>query len=601
MNTIDTIDRLEKLIFDNEELATVLTNSLKKPFILYKETEKIPEELITINKEMADELLITHQELAFQIVENELLENDILIVTHKNEKQIKEIVLISEKVVKLAAKIVTLNEKIVRQTEELVISDKEKADVIRELIIANKEKAKRTAELIIVNKEKTKRAAELIIANKEKTKRAAELIIANKEKTKRAAELIIANKEKTKRAAELIIANKEKTKRAAELIIANKEKERLINEYNYVRLLFETSLDQLVTIDIDGKITDANAATECATGLSRENLIGTDFSDYFTEPDKARIGFQKVFAEDTVLNYPLTIRHISNKLINVLYNANVYSNKGGEIIGAVAALRDITKLKQTEEVLKIANNELTHIINDKAKHENELIFANKELETFSYSVSHDLRTPLRHINGYIDLLLECFYDSLPEKARYYLNTIANSSRQMSTLIDDLLQFSHIERQEKRLENFDMNIIVNEVLASIKLDNQQRNIELHIAKLPQVTADKAMLLLVWTNLLNNAVKFSSTRKKTIIEINYLDENDAYVFSVHDNGVGFDMQYSHKLFGLFQRLHSNSEFEGTGIGLANVQHIILRHGGRTWAEANINKGATFYFSLPKNKKN
>jgi light-regulated signal transduction histidine kinase (bacteriophytochrome) len=172
---------------------------------------------------------------------------------------------------------------------------------------------------------------------------------------------------------------------------------------------------------------------------------------------------------------------------------------------------------------------------------------------------------------------------------------------MGTLIDDLLQFSRIGRQEKRLADCDMNIIVNEVLIPLKQDNLQRNIEWHIAKLPRVYADKAMLQLVWTNLLINAVKFTSTREKAIIEINVLDENDVYVFSVHDNGVGFDMQYSQKLFGVFQRLHSTSEFEGTGIGLANVHHIILKHGGRTWAEAEPEKGATFYFSLPKYKEN
>jgi light-regulated signal transduction histidine kinase (bacteriophytochrome) len=231
----------------------------------------------------------------------------------------------------------------------------------------------------------------------------------------------------------------------------------------------------------------------------------------------------------------------------------------------------------------------------------ELSIVNKELEAFSYSVSHDLRAPLRHINGFVDLLLNHYYDSLPDQAKHYLDTIADSSRHMGTLIDDLLQFSRIGRQEKRLADFDMNIIVNEVLVPLKLDNQERNIEWRIATLPQVNGDQALLQLVWTNLLSNAVKFTSTRKKAIIEINVLDKNDVFIFSVHDNGVGFDMQYSHKLFGVFQRLHSTAAFEGTGIGLANVQHIILRHGGRTWAEAEPDKGATFYFSLPKNKEN
>ena len=380
--------------------------------------------------------------------------------------------------------------------------------------------------------------------------------------------------------------------------------ENLRNAYHYTRSLIEASLDPLVTINAEGKITDVNLATEKATGFPRNTLIGTDFSDYFTEPEKARIGFQKTFENGSVIDYPLSIRHTSNKIIDVIYNANVYRNEQGKVLGVFAAARDITERNRVKEKraseLIIANKELAFQNEEKQKRADELIIANKELETFSYSVSHDLRAPLRHINGYVDLLLSRFYDSLPEKARHYLDNIADSSRQMGTLIDDLLQFSRIGRQEKRLVDFDMNIIVHEVLVSIKQDNPERNIEWRIATLPQVYGDQALLHLVWTNLLSNAVKFTRTREKTIIEINVLDENDAFIFSIHDNGVGFDMQYAQKLFGVFQRLHPTDEFEGTGIGLANVHHIILRHGGRTWAEAEPDKGATFYFSLPKNKE-
>ena len=198
------------------------------------------------------------------------------------------------------------------------------------------------------------------------------------------------------------------------------------------------------------------------------------------------------------------------------------------------------------------------------------------------------------------MLLNRFYDSLPEKARHYLDNISNSSRQMGTLIDDLLQFSRIGRQEKKLVNFDMNIIINDVLLLMKQDNPERNIEWHIETLPYVYGDQALLELVWMNLLCNAVKFTRNKEKAIIEINVLDENNTFIFSIRDNGVGFDMLYAQKLFGVFQRLHSTDEFEGTGIGLANVHHIILGHGGRTWAKAEPDKGATFYFSLPKKIK-
>jgi PAS domain S-box-containing protein len=415
-------------------------------------------------------------------------------------------------------------------------------------------------------------------------------------------------------------------------ITPDESEENLRNAYHYTRSLIEASLDPLVTINVKGKITDVNLATEKATGFPRNTLIGTDFSDYFTEPDKARIGFQKTFENGSIIDYPLSIRHTSNKIIDVIYNANVYYNDQGKVLGVFAAARDITERNRVKEKraseLIIANKELAYqnkekqkradeliiannekdkrvaeliIANEeKEKRASELIIANKELETFSYSVSHDLRAPLRHINGYVDLLLSRFYDTLPEKGRHYLDNIADSSRQMGTLIDDLLKFSRIGRQEKRLVDLDMNIIVHEVLVSVKHDNPERNIEWQIATLPQVYGDKALLHLVWTNLLSNAVKFTRTREKSIIEVNFLDENNSFIFSIHDNGVGFDMQYAHKLFGVFQRLHPTDEFEGTGIGLANVQHIILRHRGRTWAEAEPDKGATFYFSLPKNKE-
>jgi light-regulated signal transduction histidine kinase (bacteriophytochrome) len=273
------------------------------------------------------------------------------------------------------------------------------------------------------------------------------------------------------------------------------------------------------------------------------------------------------------------------KRITELILANAEKDKRAEEL----ILANIEKDKRAAELV-IAKIE-------KEKRIAKLIIVNEELETFSYSVSHDLRAPLRHINGFVDLLLNRFYDSLPEKARHYLDNIADSSRQMGALIDDLLQFSRIGRQEKKLVNFDMNIIVHDVLLTIKRNNPERNIEWNIATLPYVYGDQALLQLVWMNLLSNAVKFTRNKEKTIIEINVLDENDEFIFFVRDNGVGFDMQYAQKLFGVFQRLHSIDEFEGTGIGLANVHHIIIRHEGRTWAEAEPDKGATFYFSLPK----
>lgn len=226
--------------------------------------------------------------------------------------------------------------------------------------------------------------------------------------------------------------------------------------------------------------------------------------------------------------------------------------------------------------------------------------SNKELEAFSYSVSHDLRAPLRHLSGFAELLTNCLRNTLPEKEKHYLDVITDSAHQMGLLIDDLLQFSRTGRMDMQLTEVDMKIVLQDALQTIKHDAAGRDISWNVALLPKVYGDFALLRLVWLNLLGNAVKFTSSRLHTRIEIGVTPEKSEFVFFVRDNGVGFDMQYANKLFGVFQRLHSFQEFEGTGIGLANVRRIILRHGGRTWADAKLNKGATFYFSLPIQKE-
>ena len=224
--------------------------------------------------------------------------------------------------------------------------------------------------------------------------------------------------------------------------------------------------------------------------------------------------------------------------------------------------------------------------------------ANKELEAFAYSVSHDLRAPLRHIAGYAELLRRQASSALDDKSRRFLDTISESSKRMGVLIDDLLSFSRIGRAETNKTVVRLDLLVSEVVAELRQDAAGRDIDWNVGKLPACHGDRALLKVAFANLISNAVKFTRDRAPAKIEIGSIDgkREDVEVF-VRDNGAGFDMQYQNKLFGVFQRLHLAEEFEGTGIGLATVQRIIQRHGGAVRAEGAVDRGATFYVSLPK----
>jgi light-regulated signal transduction histidine kinase (bacteriophytochrome) len=227
----------------------------------------------------------------------------------------------------------------------------------------------------------------------------------------------------------------------------------------------------------------------------------------------------------------------------------------------------------------------------------QLEAANKELEAFSYSVSHDLRAPLRHIDGFAGLLQK-HAPHLDEKGRRYLHVISDAARKMGRLIDDLLAFSRISRSHLSFVEIDLDAMVNGVIRDGAFERAGAPVHWRIAPLPRIRGDSAMLRQVWVNLIDNAVKYSGKNPAPEVTIASQEGTtpDQRVFYVRDNGVGFDMHYVDKLFGVFQRLHSPSDFEGTGIGLANVQRIVLRHGGRVWAEGQPGVGATFYFSLP-----
>ena len=252
---------------------------------------------------------------------------------------------------------------------------------------------------------------------------------------------------------------------------------------------------------------------------------------------------------------------------------------------------DITERKRREEEIQGLNQEL-------AKRSAELESINKELEAFAYSISHDLRAPLRHMAGYTELLQKRASSGLDEKSNHYIMMMLESAKRMGNLIDDLLAFSRIGRAETQKTLVNLAQLVRDALSEVREDTEGRNIAWKIGTLPDFYGDRSMLRLVLVNLLSNAVKFTRTRPQAEIEIGSANGNrDELIVFVRDNGVGFDMKYVNKLFGVFQRLHQAAEFEGTGIGLATVQRIIHRHGGKVWAEGAVDGGATFYFSAPR----
>jgi PAS domain S-box-containing protein len=368
----------------------------------------------------------------------------------------------------------------------------------------------------------------------------------------------------------------------------------------HLAAIVQCSEDAIIGKDLRGIVTSWNLGAEKAFGYSAREMVGQSIARIIPpecQQEEAEI-LGRILRGENVLHFETARLRKDGSRIEVSLAVSAIKDSAGKLVGASKVARDITERKQAQEKIRQLNIELERRVAERTA---QLEAANKELESFSYSVSHDLRAPLRHVMGFANLLQKEAGPSLSEEGLSHLTTIFQAAERMGELIDDLLAFSRAGRVALQKTGVNLNELVRETLGGFQAETKERNIVWQIHPLPEVRADHNLLRQVLANLIANAVKFTGARARAKIEIGCAPEaNGETVIFVRDNGAGFDPKYASKLFGVFQRLHSASEFEGTGIGLANVQRIIRRHGGRTWAEGVVNGGATFYFSIPKQKE-
>jgi PAS domain S-box-containing protein len=365
------------------------------------------------------------------------------------------------------------------------------------------------------------------------------------------------------------------------------EQARQLTEARY-RALFDYAPDGIVIADPESTYLDANPSICRMLGYTRKEMIGLHASKIVAQAEIPQIGLA---LSDIKAKSGHHREWLFRRKDNSVFPAEVHATAmpDGNLMGMI---RDTTERKKAEEEIRKLNTTLEQRVIERTA---ELEAANKELEAFSYSVSHDLRAPLRAVDGFAQAVVEDYGPQLPEEAQRYLQTIREGAQRMGVLIDDLLAFSRLSRSPLNKQNVNTTEQVRDVLKGLEPQREGRMIEVRLGDLPACEGSPAMLEHVWMNLLSNAFKYTRLCEKAVVEIGCKVESGENVYFVRDNGTGFDMKYAHKLFGVFQRLHRADEFEGTGVGLAIVQRIIHRHGGRIWVEAAVNRGATFYFTL------
>jgi signal transduction histidine kinase len=374
-------------------------------------------------------------------------------------------------------------------------------------------------------------------------------------------------------------------------------------------LMLQSVLDSisegLVAADETGKFLLWNPAATRIVGMGAENVPPGEWNRHYG-----------VFLPDAVTPFPpeqnpllrairgevcVAEMYLHNQELDsgvwIETSASPLKNRDGAVRGGVIAIRDITQRRMDEQKIHQLNEELEERVEQRTA---ELAAANHELEAFTYSVSHDLRAPLRHIGGFSRILMEDFAATMEPEARQHLQRIEDGTRRMGLLVDELLNLARVGRHALELQATALKPIVEEVVCLLQPEINGRAVTWKIADLSPAECDPILIKQVFQNLLANALKFTRTRERAVIEIGQRQENGETIIAVSDNGVGFSMKYKDKLFGVFQRLHRAEDFEGTGIGLATVQRIVRKHGGRVWAEAELDKGATFYFSLGSAEK-
>jgi PAS domain S-box-containing protein len=376
-------------------------------------------------------------------------------------------------------------------------------------------------------------------------------------------------------------------------IMRREKVERVLrSSYDEIEDLYNHAPCGYHSLDADGVIVRINDTELSWLGYTREEVIGRmHFVDVLTPESVAtfRDNFPHFLATGEINDLDFTLRRKDGTELEISLGATAILDADGNFLKSRSTLFDITRRKQAEARIAALHRDLT-------RRATELEVANRELESFSYSVSHDLRSPLRAIDGFSRMLEEDYAARLDAEGLRLLKVIRDNSRAMGRLIDDLLEFSRLGRKPVSPTTVNMEALAGEALQEVLRAQKPSRVSVVAATMPGVLGDQALIKQVWVNLLSNGVKFSSRREQPQVEIGGSHEGEENVYFVRDNGAGFDMRYYDKLFGVFQRLHRQEEFEGTGVGLAIVQRVISRLGGRVWAESSPDQGASFYFTLP-----